>query len=276
MPADPRFLQAIEGRYRVEGEIGRGGMATVYQARDTRRGTPVAIKLLRREITGLIGSGRFRREIDILRRLDHPAIVPVLDAHEAPGVHYYVMPHVAGETLQSLLVRTGPLPVAEAVRIAGVVAGALDYAHASGILHRDIKPANILLQGERVLVCDFGLARAVERASRDSVSSSGLVLGTPAYMSPEQATGGRLTARSDVYGLACVVYEMLAGEPPFSAPSPQAILARVLHGPPPSLASTRPELPPGLDTALRRALDKSPDRRPASAGDFVATLTASA
>jgi eukaryotic-like serine/threonine-protein kinase len=274
MPVDERLQGAVEGRYRIEQEIGHGGMATVYLAQDLRLGTPVAIKLLRREVTGLIGSGRFRREIEILRRLNHPAIVPVLDAFESPSLHYYVMPHVAGQSLRGLLASAGPLATAEALRITGVVAGALDYAHASGILHRDIKPANILLQGDRVLVCDFGLARAVELAAADTASSSGLVLGTPAYMSPEQATGGEVNERTDVYALACVVYEMLAGEPAFSGPNAQAIVARVVAEAPRPLATVRPGLPPALEAGLRRALDKSPRRRPASAGALFRALTA--
>jgi serine/threonine-protein kinase len=272
MPVDQRLVEAVAGRYRVEKEIGRGGMATVYRAQDTRDGTQVAIKLLRREVTGLIGSGRFRREIDILRRLNHPAIVPVLDAYESRSVHYYVMPHVDGESLRELLGRVGPLPLSEALRIAGEVASALDYAHASRILHRDIKPANILLQGDRVLVCDFGLARAIERAAADTASSSGLVLGTPAYLSPEQATAGSVDARADVYALGCVVYEMLAGEPAFDGPNAQAIVARVVSEPPPVLTSVRPDLPANIEASLRQALDKSPDRRPRTAGAFVSLL----
>src|SRR3954453_6979681 len=180
MKGHDRLTGTLSDRYRIERELGSGGMAVVYLAQDLRDGGPVAIKVLRRDITGIFGSGRFGREIRILQRLCHPAIVPVLDAHEAPTLHYYVMPYVPGESLRELLLSAGPLPLPRVLRIAAAVAGALDYAHAEQVLHRDIKPANILLDGERVLVCDFGVARAVEVAAGESISSSGLVLGTPA------------------------------------------------------------------------------------------------
>jgi serine/threonine-protein kinase len=275
MMVHDRLTGTLSDRYRIERELGRGGMAVVYLAEDLRDGGQVAVKVLRREITGIFGSGRFGREIRILQRLRHPAIVPVLAAHESPTLHYYVMPYVPGESLRELLSSSGPLPVARALHIAATVAGALDYAHAEHVLHRDIKPANILLDGERVLVCDFGVARAVEAAAGESISSSGLVLGTPAYMSPEQAMGSRIDTRSDIYALGCVVYEMLAGEPVFTGATSQAVVARVVSEEPRSLASVRPDVPRQMEAALRLALAKEPDRRPASARELLEMLGAS-
>src|SRR4051794_31123819 len=187
MKAHDRLTGTLSERYRIERELGSGGMAVVYLAQDLRDGGPVAIKVLRRDITGIFGSGRFGREIRILQRLRHPSIVPVLDSHESPTLHYYVMPYVRGESLRDLLAREGSLDLSRTLAIANAIAGALDYAHSQGVLHRDIKPANVLLQSEQVVVCDFGFARVVELAAGDTASSSGLVLGTPAYMSPEQA-----------------------------------------------------------------------------------------
>jgi serine/threonine-protein kinase len=272
MRADDRLSGVLGDRYRIGREIGRGGMATVYLAEDLREGRPVAVKVLRREITGIFGSGRFAREIRILQRLQHPAIVPVLDWHESPGLHYYVMPYVAGESLRDLLAREGALPLSQALGITAAVAGALDYAHSQQVLHRDIKPANILLDRRRVVVCDFGVARAVEVAAGDTISSSGLVLGTPAYMSPEQAMGGVIDERTDVYALGCVLYEMLAGEPLFTGATSQAVVARLVSEEPRSLRGVRPDLPPTMERAIRAALAKQPDARPRSAGELVARL----
>jgi len=247
-------------------------MATVYLAEDLHGDRPVAVKVLRREITGIFGSGRFSREIRILERLRHPAIVPVLDSHESPGLHYFVMPYVAGESLRELLGREGPLTLDRVHGIADSVARALDYAHSQGVLHRDIKPANILLESSRVVVCDFGVARAVEIAAGDTISSSGLVLGTPSYMSPEQAVGGDIDERTDVYALGCVIYEMLAGEPAFTGATSQAIVARLVSEEPRSLGGVRPDLPPRVEHAIRAALAKQPERRPRSAGELLARL----
>ena len=269
-----RLTGTLSGRYRIERELGSGGMAVVYLAEDLRYGGSVAVKVLRREITGIFGSGRFGREIRILQRLRHPAIVPVLDAHESLTLHYYVMPYVRGESLRELLASAGPLPLSRVLHIAAAVADALDYAHAEGVLHRDIKPGNILLEGDRVLVCDFGVARAVEVAAGESISSSGLVLGTPAYMSPEQAVGGEVDARSDIYAFGCVLYEMLAGEPAFTGATSQAVVARVISGEPRSLRSVRADVPSAVESALRLALAKEPERRPASARDLMQRLGA--
>lgn len=267
-------LQAeIAGRYIVVRELGRGGMATVYLADDAVDRRQVAIKVLRREITGLFGSGRFNREIRILQRLKHPAIVPVLDAFESSSLHYYVMPYVAGDSLRVLLEREGALPLARVLHIAGGVAQALDYAHSQNVLHRDIKPANILLEGDRALVCDFGIARAMEVAAGDALSSSGLVLGTPAYMSPEQAMGEtEIDARSDIYALGCLVYEMLTGEQPFGGPTSQVILARQISERPRAIGTVRPDLPPDLERAVFAALAKASHDRPPTAAAFLALL----
>ncbi len=272
MRTDERLSGVVGERYRIDRELGRGGMATVYLAEDLREGGHVAVKVLRREITGIFGSGRFGREIRILQRLRHPSIVPVLDSHESPTLHYYVMPYVAGESLRDLLAREGPLPLPRIHSIADAVAGALDYAHSQQVLHRDIKPANILLEGGRVVVCDFGVARAVEIAAGDTISSSGLVLGTPAYMSPEQAMGSDIDERTDVYALGCVIYEMLAGEPAFTGATSQAVVARLVSEEPRPLRGVRPDLPPTMERAIRAALAKQPEGRPRSAGELVARL----
>jgi serine/threonine protein kinase len=258
--------ETIGQRYRLLREIGRGGMATVYLAEDTERGTQVALKVLRRELTVILGGTRFRREIEILTRLEHANIVPVLDSSEAGARFYFVMPYVSGNSLRTRLDRDGPVPLEDVVRIATDVAHAIDYAHGRGVLHRDIKPENILLEGSRALVCDFGVAQAIEVAGGESFSSSGLVVGTPAYMSPEQATGDPVDRRSDVYGLGCVLYEMLAGEPPFSGETAQAVLARKLGEPPRALRTVRPDVPQAIERAVLLALEKDPARRPARAG----------
>src|SRR5574341_2438029 len=233
---------AVAGRYEVVREIGRGGMAAVFLARAHAAGEAVAIKVLRPEFARVVGVERFLREIVLHRRLRHAHILPLLDTGHAGALPFYVMPFAAGDSLQRRLERAGPLPLAEALAITTAVAAALDYAHAQNIVHRDIKPANILFDGTRPTVSDFGVARAVVAAGGDALSTSGLLVGTPEYMSPEQADGGRaLDGRSDLYGLGCVVYEMLAGGPPFTGPSVQAILARHLREPPPSLRSVRSE-----------------------------------
>jgi serine/threonine-protein kinase len=247
-------------------------MATVYLAEDTESGERVAVKVLRKELTAILGATRFYREIAILRRLKHPSIVPVLDSRQAGSRLYYVMPYISGDSVRVRLERQGPLRLDEVIRIAGYVAGAIDYAHEHGVLHRDIKPENVLLEGTRALVCDFGVARAIEAAGSEFSSSSGLVVGTPVYMSPEQATAGRVDRLSDVYALGCVIYEMLAGEPPFAGTTAQAILARKLSEPPRSLRTVRPEVPPAIERAVLFALEKDPARRPESAGALAGML----
>ena len=259
--------------YAIEREIGRGGMAVVFLARDRRLGRQVAIKVLKPEIARQLGGERFLREIEIVGRLSHPHILPLLDSGESGGTFWYVMPFVEGEALSSVLGREGALPVERAVGIARDVAAALTWAHGHGIIHRDIKPANILIEGDDAIVADFGLARAIHVAGGESLTSSGLVVGTPAYMSPEQADpGAELDGRSDVYSLGCTLYEMLAGQPPFLGPSSQAIVAQHLGAPIPSIRVLRPSVPAWLDEAVLKSLAKIPADRFESAEAFAAAL----
>jgi serine/threonine-protein kinase len=219
---------ALAGRYTVERELGRGGMATVYLAQDLKHRRPVAIKLLRPELAAALGAERFLREIEIAARLQHPHILPLYDSGTAENQLFYVMPYVDGESLRDRLRRDKQLSLDEAVRITSEAASALAYAHAHGIVHRDIKPENILLSAGTVVVADFGIARAISAAADGAqLTQTGMVVGTPAYMSPEQgAAGSDIDGRSDEYSLACVLYEMLVGQPPFTGPNSQAILAR--------------------------------------------------
>src|SRR4051812_34839804 len=215
-----RLATALAGRYQLEREIGRGGMATVHLARDLRHHRRVAIKVLREELAAAIGAERFLEEIRVTASLQHPHILPLFDSGSAEGLLWYVMPFAEGETLRARLAREGRLPVAEAVRLAREVADALDHAHARGVVHRDVKPENVLLLGGHALVADFGIALALEHAGGERLTRTGLTLGTPQYMAPEQAAGERaLDARVDVYALGAVLYEMLAGAPPLVADS---------------------------------------------------------
>ena len=226
-----RLAAALADRYRLERELGQGGMATVYLARDLRHERQVAIKVLRPELAAVIGAERFLREIKTIATLQHPHILGLIDSGEVQGTAYYVMPYVEGESLRDRLSREKQLPIAEAVRLATQVAGALDYAHRHGIIHRDIKPENVLLHDGSALVADFGIALAVSKTGGTRMTETGMSLGTPHYMSPEQAMGEReITARSDVYALGAMTYEMLAGEPPFTGPTAQAIIAKVMTG----------------------------------------------
>jgi eukaryotic-like serine/threonine-protein kinase len=269
----PALQAHLGARYRLRGEIARGGMARVYRADDLELGGEVAIKVMRPEVAAAIGAERFLREIRILGRLRHPNILPLLDFREGGGSLYYVSPFIAGSSLQHRLAREGPLAIAEALRIARDIAAALDHAHRDEVIHRDVKPGNVLLDLDRALVCDFGIARAVELAGGERVtSSSGFAVGTPAYMSPEQATGGVIDGRCDVYGLGCVVYEMLAGEPPFSGSTAQAVLARSLAGEFHPLRTVRPELSAAAEAAIRSALSSDPGNRPGSATELVNRL----
>lgn len=269
-----RLRTVLAERYAVGRELGRGGMATVYLAHDLKHGRQVAIKVLRPELAESLGPGRFLREIRIASRLTHPNILPVHDSGTADGLLFYVTPYVAGESLGERLRRDGPLPLGDAVRITREIADALAYAHAEDIVHRDIKPGNILLEAGHAVVADFGLARAIHAAAADDLSSAGLALGTPLYMSPEQSSGGdQIDGRSDVYSLGCVLYEMLAGEPPFSGPSAQAITAKHLQLPPPSLRTVRPNVPVPIEAAINRALEKVPAERFQTAQEFAEALT---
>jgi len=253
--------------------LGQGGMASVYLAVDLAKSGPVAIKVLRPELAATMGAERFHREVAILAKFSHPNILPLLDSGEAGRLLYFVMPYAQGDSLRALLKREGPLPVDQAVAIARHVAAGIDYMHAQGVVHRDIKPENILFDGDRAMLCDFGVARAVVVAAGDSISSSGLILGTPAYMSPEQASGrGDLDGRSDIYAFACVIYEMLAGEPPFTGRTQQAVMAKHVKERPPSVRVVRAEVPIQIDRDLLSCLSKDPAQRPARAKDIGATL----
>ena len=271
----PALVQALAGRYEIEQEIAHGGMATVYRARDVKHERLVAIKVMRDEVAAVVGAERFLEEIRVTALLQHPHILPLFDSGSVGSLLWYVMPFVEGETLRSRLARGGRLPIDEAVGIAREIADALEHAHAHGIVHRDIKPENVLLQGGHALVADFGIALALEHAGGERLTRTGLTLGTPQYMAPEQAAGERaLDARVDVYALGAVLYEMLAGVPPFVADSREAIL-RMLREPPPALTVFRPDIPPAVEAAVSRALAKQAGERFASASSFAAALAES-
>ncbi len=267
-----RLKLSLADRYVLEGKLGVGGMATVYLAQDMKHRRKVAVKVLRPEFAATVGADRFLREIEIAARLTHPHIVPVHDSGEADGLLFFVMPHVDGESLRDRLDRDRRLPLDEARRIVREVADALGYAHAQGVLHRDIKPANILLSGGHAIVTDFGIARAISHADRDVITEEGLVVGTPTYMSPERASGEELDERSDVYALACVFYEMLIGEPPFTGPTPLSILLKSIGDRPPRVSRIRAGIPVHMDAACAKALARSPDDRFSSADEFVKAL----
>ena len=274
--SDPaiRLNAALEGRYAIERELGEGGMATVYLADDLKHERKVALKVLKPELAAVVGAERFLVEIKTTANLTHPHILPLHDSGEADGFLFYVMPHIEGESLRERIDREKQLGVDDALAITQKVAGALDYAHGHGVVHRDIKPGNILLseQGEP-LVADFGIALAVAQAGAGRITETGLSLGTPHYMSPEQATGDRdVDPRSDVYALGCVLYEMLAGQPPFSATTAQAVLVKILTADAPSITSERRTVPPHVGHALARALEKLPADRFTSAAEFAAAL----
>ena len=265
----------LAGRYTLEREVGRGGMATVYLALDQRHRRAVAVKVLRPEVASAVGPQRFLREIEIASRLTHPHILPLYDSGEAGGLLYYVMPFVEGESLRDRLRREGRLPPQEARRIAHEVADALAYAHAHGVVHRDIKPGNILLESGHAVVADFGIARALTEAGGEEITTSGLAIGTPMYMSPEQVAGGRVDGRSDVYSLGCVLYEMIGGSPPFGGPNATAIAARQIYDRPPSLSSGGNPVPAEIEAAIGTALAKTPEERFPDAGRFAEALATS-
>ncbi len=268
-----RLSAAVTDRYRIDRELGAGGMATVYLAHDHRHDRDVAIKVLHPDLGAALGSERFLAEIRTTARLQHPHILPLLDSGTAGALLYYVMPVVTGESLRARLERERQLPLPDAIRIASEVASALDYAHRQGVIHRDIKPENILLHDGQALVADFGIALAVQQAGGARMTQTGLSLGTPQYMSPEQAMGERaIDARSDIYALGAVAYEMLAGEPPFTGPTVQAIVAKVLSERPVPLRTIRDTVPPGVEQAVFAALAKLPADRFATAAEFAAAL----
>jgi len=258
----------------MERELGRGGMATVYLARDVKHGRPVALKVLRPALAATMGSDRFRREITTAARLHHPHILSVHDSGETEGLLWYTMPYVRGESLRDRLRREGRLPLEEALRIAVEAGRALDYAHREGVMHRDIKPENILLtQDGDTLVADFGIARALGATDENRLTQAGLALGTPAYMAPEQATGERtVDASTDQYSLAIVCYEMLVGRPPFEGSSVAAVIAQRFTSPAPSVRVERRDVPESADRALRRAMAIDPGQRYPSTIDFVRAL----
>jgi len=254
-----RLRAALADRYRLERELGRGGMATVYFANDLRHDRPVALKVLKPELAHALGPERFLREVKITARLNHPHILPLLDSGEAEGFLYYVMPYVEGESLRDRLEREKQLPLDDALLIAREVADALAYAHGHDVVHRDIKPENILLESGHAVVADFGIARAITAAGGEKLTETGLAVGTPAYMSPEQAAGETtLDGRSDLYSLGCVLYEMLAGEPPFTGPTVGSVVRQHLAAEPPSIRVIRPAVPGWVASVLSRALAKTP------------------
>jgi Tol biopolymer transport system component len=276
-----RLQSALAGRYTIERELGRGGMATVYLATDLKHHRPVALKVLRPELAAALGPDRFLREIEVASKLTHPHILPVYDSGRTGGrpdgsaessangqrltandFLYYVMPYVEGESLRDRLIREKQLPLDDALQISREVADALSYAHSHGVIHRDIKPENILLESGHAVVADFGIARAIDQAGGDRITGTGVALGTPAYMSPEQAAGSKdLDGRSDLYSLGCVLYEMLAGQPPFAGPTLESVIHQHLTAEPPSITVIRPAVPGWVAAALARSLAKTPADR---------------
>ena len=272
--AADRLATALSDRYRIERELGAGGMATVYLAHDLKHDRKVAVKVLRPELAAVIGAERFLSEIRTTANLQHPHILPLHDSGAADSYLFYVMPYVEGESLRDRLNREKQLPIGDTLRIATGVASALDYAHRHGVIHRDIKPENILLHDGQALVADFGIALAASKAGSERMTETGMSVGTPHYMSPEQAIGERdITARSDVYSLGCVTYEMLTGDPPFTGSTAQAIVARVLTEEPRPLIPQRKNVPPAVEAAVLTALEKLPADRFATAAQFAEALS---
>jgi serine/threonine-protein kinase len=274
-PGDvPTSLQtALADRYRIVRELGRGGMATVYLADDVKHHRQVAVKVLRPELAAVVGAKRFLAEIETTANLQHPHILPLFDSGETDGVLFYVMPYVEGESLRQKLDQERQLAVPDAVAIATKVSSALNYAHRHGVIHRDIKPANILLHDGEPVVTDFGIALAVSRGSEDRLTETGLSLGTPHYMSPEQATGDHYVGpATDVYALGCVLYEMLAGEPPYRGSTPQAVLGKIITGGAEPVSGQRASVPPNVEAAITRALEKIPADRFATTRRFAEAL----
>ena len=267
------LADSLRKRYAIDDLLGAGGMALVFSGRDLQRDRPVAIKVLSPEIASAVTTARFIREVLWSANLQHPHIVPVLDSGDASGFPYLVMPLVEGEPLGRALSEHGRLPIATAVKYATEVALALDYAHGKGIIHRDIKPDNILISHDYALVADFGIARALGVASGNTLTGPGAPIGTLAYMSPEQVLGSPgVDGRSDIYSLGCVVYEMLAGRRAFDGTTLRQIMEQQMNGQPPSLATLRPDAPPGIVAAITRALDKDPGRRYQTAREFAGAL----
>jgi serine/threonine protein kinase/Flp pilus assembly protein TadD len=268
-----RLQAALAGRYSIEREVGRGGMATVYLAEDQKHHRPVAVKILHPHIAAHLGSERFLREIQIAARLSHPHILALIDSGEAEGLLFYIMPFVQGESLRERLSRVGRLPVDEALHIARDVASALGYAHAQGVVHRDIKPENVMLYEGEAMVTDFGIAKGVSAAGSENLTQTGSTVGTPAYMSPEQAAGeSELDGRSDLYSLACMLYEMLKGSPPFTGSSAQAVIMKRFSEKPAPLRPSCPGLAEPADQAIQKALERRPEDRFSTATLFAQAL----
>jgi eukaryotic-like serine/threonine-protein kinase len=269
-----QLSEAVADRYSLEGELGRGGMATVYLARNRQSGELVALKAMHQNVGSAIGLERFRREMGIAASLDHPNIVPLTDSGSAGEVLYYVMPYVQGESLLQRLDRDRVLPVDEAIRIAQDVAQALAYAHGRGIVHRDVKPENVLLRDGDALIADFGLARAIGAADRRRLTATGVVVGTIHYMSPEQLLERPdLDQRSDIYSLGCILYEMLTGSPPYTARNITDLVSQILRAALPLARTVNPEVPKALDTVLARALAKNPEERFVNMEEFSGSLS---
>ena len=268
-----RIQSVLSERYVIERELGHGGMAVVFLARDLRHERPVAIKVFRSDIGDAVGAERFRREIRLLARLQHPHILPLYDSGTTGETSYFVSPFIEGETLRERLKRERQLPVDEAVRLAIEVCDALDFAHSRGVVHRDIKPENILQHDGHAVVADFGIARAIRRTVGEWTTATGMAVGSPAYMSPEQASGDReIDGRADIYGLACVLYEMLAGQPPFTGRSAHMIIVARMSSTPRPVRDFRYTVPSALNSALAKALELAPADRYATAGEFSAAL----
>ncbi len=267
-----RLAAALDDRYRLNRELGQGGMATVYLAHDRKHDRPVAIKVLRNDVAATVGRERFLREIQLAAKLSHPHILPLYDSGDLDGTLFYVMPVVQGRSLRDRLETERQLPIADAVRIASAVAGALEHAHRLGIIHRDIKPENIMLQDGHVLVADFGIGKAINDAPGDTLTQVGMSVGTPAYMSPEQAVGEDVDGRSDLYSLGCVLYEMLVGEPPFTGPTIQAVIAKRFVQTPPEVAALREGVPGPVSRAVQQSLSRVAVDRHETAAVFIAAL----
>jgi len=268
-----RLKAALADRYQIHGELGRGGMATVYLAEEPRHARRLALKVLHPHLAASLGTERFLREIKTTASLTHPHILPLFDSGEANGLLYYTMPYVEGQSLRARLAREAQLPIEEAIRITREIADALGFAHHRGLLHRDVKPENVLFEAGHAVVADFGIAKAVTDASAESLTATGLALGTPQYMSPEQAGGAQqLDGRSDLYSLACMLYEMLTGDPPFTGSVPQTILARKALEAPAPIRHVRERVSPELEAAVTRALARVPADRFRTIQDFVDAL----
>ena len=270
----PRLAESLSDQYAIENEIGRGGMATVFLATDLKHNRKVALKVLHPELAASVGHERFLREIEIVAGLTHPRILTLIDSGEADGLLFYVMPYVEGETLKARLEREGALPVEESLRIAREVADALAYAHEKGVIHRDIKPSNILFEAGHAVISDFGVARAVGAAGEGDATATGLAVGTPKYMSPEQASAGDVDGRADVYALGCVLWEMLAGDAPFDAPTPHAILALKSSDSTPSLRVRRKSVPADVEGVIAKAMAPVPADRYTTARALEGALAA--